>query len=179
MNPKWSWTEQKRNAAQLIAAGHLKKTQIANKVGVNVLTLRRWSEYEEFKTQIEQHQQANQQKLDQEIENQEQTKADCQNLFDQVTEIIQEITKDELRKINQNPIAAINLWLRLHNAVHNQQRKFQTYEDDDTPPNLAELEPEVAQRIMDVISREHQKRNPIDCQTSPELLSVSRTDDEL
>ena len=93
MNPKWSWTEQKRQAAQLLASGHINHTQIAGKLGIARETLRRWNENEEFKTQIEHHRNQNQQQLKQELQQHDKTRADCQALLDKVTIVVEEITR--------------------------------------------------------------------------------------
>ena len=180
MPPKWSWTEQKRRAARLLAEGCHKQTEIATKLGIARETLRLWKEHEEFKTEIDNQIQLLEQDRKHEREQQEKTKADCQSLLDRVTSVVEQITSEQLEAINKNPIAAINLWLRLHNAVNTtQKRNTANTDDDDAPPNLAELEPEVVQRIMAVLAREHARGNAPDGETTAQLLPISATHDQL
>src|SRR5579864_6555805 len=155
MPPKWFWTDQKKEAARLLADFRLKQIDVANQIGVSRETIRNWNACEEFQNQIEFHKKENQLKHEQELNEQEKSRADCKTLLEKVTRVIEQITTEQLSTIANNPISAINLWLRLYNTVHNNQRRSQNDNDEsDRPPNLAELEPEVAQRIMDVLARE-------------------------
>src|SRR5256885_2270573 len=136
-NPKWFWTDQKKEAARLLADFRLKQIDVANQIGVARETIRNWNASEEFQNQIEFHKKENQGKHEQELNEQEKTRADCKTLLEKVTRVIEQITTEQLSGIAHNPISAINLWLRLYNTVHNPRRSQTDNDESDRPPNLA------------------------------------------
>jgi len=170
----FTWTIQREDAARLIAEGALTLSEIARRLGISRQTLYDWRENEQFKERI----QYNLQQMNAVIE-QANLKSTIdrykwrQELFEKLREIIDQITYEELLEIN--PIAAINLALRLDASC----QKLERTNDQRYIPSVEGIGPEQLGQIMEVLDRAGAIGRANEDLSRPQPSRVHRKDDEL
>src|SRR5437868_7974058 len=161
-----AWSGRKEVAARLIAEGELTQGQIAKKLSLGHNTLTRWRRQREFRDKVAENL-ANISQLVTAVANQTYIKrAELRSqLLDRISQIIHALGTEELLAIKRNPIAAINLMLRMQNAEELFERRRQIldadYEEEEFP-RLSKLPTESIEQIIQTIEQDREEEDPGD-----------------
>ena len=162
----WSWTVQKDEAARLIAYGEISNAKVAEVVGVGHDTLYRWKNMPEFSERVQEFVAEISEALAESTLTAIRANAAARlELLDKVARLVRQITPEDLEALmKKNPVAAINLFLRLQNAVELSERRRlslieqeQEEDEDDDFPFTEDLDPELAAKMVEVLKEDRRK----------------------
>ena len=158
MKKEWKWSQQKEHAALLCACGDLTTEDILKRAGIARSTLFAWKHHAEFNKRIREHQaELTAKQTQKEVQDYNLRRSWREDTLQKLKEIVGNITPEELAQVKRNPIAAINLLIRLESSVEQIEKRKQKYDDyngeEDDYPFDPDMSPETEQRIMQVLQQ--------------------------
>jgi transposase-like protein len=163
---RWRWNGKKSEAARLVAEGGRHLSEIATTLGINVRTLVRWNTHPDFCERVAEHVvnlRAAAERAS--IASAEANAAKRIQILQRVSDIVDDLTTDDLLMIKRNPLGAINLLLRLQCAVELfEKRRHYLYAESErqTQPetqtqklqSLADLDPDRIGRLFTIFDED-------------------------